>query len=201
MSMPPVIGLTGGIGAGKSTVATCLKELGCVVVDADAIAHGVLDEPEVQHALIGWLGERVVGADGLVDRSFLGRHAFSNPDDLRRLEALVHPRVLAISRDRIAEAAPAAPAVVLDAPLLLETGLGTCCDHIVFIDTPEHVRHERLRLRSGWDAAEALQRESNQMGLDEKRFRSHHVLVNVGNLESLHRQVADLLDHIHPRHD
>jgi len=201
MSTPPVIGLTGGIGAGKSAVATCLKTLGCVVVDADAIAHDVLDEPEIQRALIGWLGEQVVGADGLIDRAFLGGRVFSNPDDLQRLEGLLHPRVITICQARIEDASTEAPAIVLDAPLLLETGLNACCDTLVFIDTPEDLRHERLRIRSGWDAAEALKRQSTQLGLDEKRKRSHHVLVNAGNSESLHQHVADLLNHIQPRHD
>jgi dephospho-CoA kinase len=92
-------------------------------------------------------------------------------------------------------------AIVLDAPLLFEAKLDQQCDTIIFLDTPEQVRHERLMQRSGWDAAEASKREAFQLGLDEKRSRSHYVLVNAGNSESLHQQVIDLLDNLYPRHD
>ncbi|MDP6479984.1 MAG: dephospho-CoA kinase [Phycisphaerales bacterium] len=201
MSALPVIGLAGGIGAGKSTVAERMKELDCMVIDADVIAHDVLDEPEVRRDLVEWFGEQIVGADGTIDRSRIGSIVFSNSADLERLEALVHPRVAAVCAARMAEPDPDAIAIVLDAPLLFESGLDAYCDHIVFIDTPEHFRLERLRLRSGWDAAETARRASMQIGLDEKRIRSHHVLVNAGDSESLHQQVAELLKHLHPRHD
>jgi dephospho-CoA kinase len=178
-----------------------MQRLGCVVVDADALAHGVLDEAAIRTELVAWLGEQVLRGDGLIDREVLAQHAFSNSNDLQRLEALVHPRVASLCGAAVAEADPSATAIVLDAPLLLESGLDAWCDSIVFIDTPTAIRYERLRLRSGWDAAEAAKRESMQMGLDEKRIRSHHVLVNAGDSESLHQQVAELLKHLHPRHD
>ncbi len=171
------------------------------MVAAEPFAPGVLDEPEIRAEVIAWQGQQVLAANGSIDRGALADRVFSNADDLRRLEALVHPRVASICSARIAEADPGVPAIVLDAPLLLESGLDSSCDHIVFIDTPTQIRHERLRLRSGWDADEAVRRESMQMRLDEKRSRSHHVLVNAGDSESLHKQVTGLLKHLHPRHD
>ena len=201
MSRPAVIGLAGGIGSGKSTVAASMQRLGCVVLDADSIAHDVLKEFEVREIVRSWYGDDVMSASGHIDRGTLARHVFSNAEELKRLESVIHPRVGAVCQQRIEMAQPGVRAIVLDAPLLFEAQLDDQCDIIVFVDTPEHLRHERLMERSGWDAAEASKREAFQMGLDEKRSRSHYVLVNAGNSESIHQQVIDLLNHLHPRQD
>lgn len=201
MSRKAVIGLTGGIGSGKSTVAASMERLGCLVLDADRIAHDVLNEPAVRDIVRSWYGQDVMTGSGHIDRSQLAARVFSSGEELKRLEALIHPRVEAVCRERIEAADLEVRAIVLDAPLLFEAQFDTLCDSIVFIDTPEHLRHERLMQRSGWDAREASKREAFQLGLDEKRSRSHYVLVNAGNSESLHQQVTDLLNHLHPRHD
>jgi dephospho-CoA kinase len=201
MSGPAVIGLAGGIGSGKSTVAASMQRLGCVVLDADKIAHGVLNEPAVQEAVQSLYGDEVMTESGHINRSRLAAYVFSSDEELKRLEAVVHPRVDAVCRQRIEMIDLEVRAIVLDAPLLFEAKLDQQCDTIIFLDTPEQVRHERLMQRSGWDAAEASKREAFQLGLDEKRSRSHYVLVNAGNSESLHQQVIDLLDNLYPRHD
>ncbi len=198
---PMVIGLVGGIGAGKSTVADCLAEAGCEVVRADRIAHKVLGRPEVIARLVAMWGDAVLDHHGAIDRGRLAGIALHDTRERGRLEALLHPLIKESCRQAIASVDPTVRAVILDAPLLLEAGLGDWCDHIVFIDAPEGARHARAEARHGWIAGEAARREALQMPLDEKRRKSDHVLVNAEDRASIRRQLAGLLDRLHPRTD
>jgi dephospho-CoA kinase len=159
-----VIGLVGRIGAGKSTVARALAAHGAEVIDADAIAHAVLDEPAVRAAVAGLFGTGVVRADGSVDRRALAAVVFgpgaAATAGLETLEAIVHPRV----RMRI-EAALAGPPdtaagdrriVVLDVPLLMQAGWDDLCDRLILVDCDESVRRSRLEGRGWSDAHRAL---------------------------------------------
>ena len=132
-SRPIIVGVAGGIGSGKSMFASAMKGLGCVVVDADAAAHEVLQQPDIQETLASWWGSDVRSADG-VDRAKIAQIVFQDPEARRKLEGLVHPRVEAMCRGRIDGAEPARGVVVLDAPLLFEAGLDAWCDCVVFID-------------------------------------------------------------------
>lgn len=190
----PVIGLVGGIGAGKSTVAEVMRERGCLVIDADRDAKQALDRSDVAARLVEWWGVEILGADGKVDRARVSSIVFSDPEQRRRLESLVHPLVRA-DRDReIARAAAEGKrAVVIDAPLLFEAGSDRACDSIVFVDAPREVRLERVKSR-GWDESELAKREGAQLSLSEKQARCDQVIVNDGAVGSLAAKVDEVLD-------
>ncbi len=189
-----VLGLAGGIGAGKSAVAAEFARRGCVVIDSDAEAKAALDRPEVREQLRRWWGERVIGAGGRVDRAAVAAIVFDDESQRRRLESLVHPLVRARRAELVREAASrGAEVVVVDAPLLFEAGVDAECDAVVFVDAPREVRLERVRASRGWDQAEVDRRERAQMPLEEKRRRSRYGIVNTGGLSDLGPQVEGVL--------
>jgi dephospho-CoA kinase len=194
---PPVIGLVGGIGSGKSTVAGILRELGCVVADSDHYARQALCEPAIRQRIIEWWGEDVLDPQTHeVDRRKLAPIVFADAEQRRRLEGLTHPWIEARRRELFASAPPETKALVIDAPLLLEAGLDRECDAIIFIDTPAEVRARRVASTRGWSEDQLHAREKAQMPLDEKRRISDHVLVNGGDLEQLRDAVARTLEQI-----
>lgn len=185
-----VIGLTGGIGSGKSTVAGMLRALGASVYDADAEAHAALREPEAKAAALALLGPAVLGADGEVDRAKAAARVFSDPRALAGLEAILHPRV----RRRLeawlaAERAKGSPAAVLDIPLLDEAGLDDLCDQVLFVDAPEEALDARVQDARGWSPAERARRQALQGGLAAKRVKAQALIPNGGDLTETRRHV------------
>jgi len=195
----PVIGLTGGIGAGKSTVARAFGELGCVVSDSDAQARVLLDSPAIVQQLVRWWGPGVMTASGGADRRAIASIVFADPGQRVMLEGLIHP-LLKHDRDKlVAECRSAAtppPAVIIDAPLLLEAGLDAECDAVVFVDTPCDQRLARVAATRGWDEGELRRREAAQLSLEEKRRRSGYILSNVGQFQVVTDQVAQILHQV-----
>lgn len=188
-----VIGLTGGVGAGKSTVARMLEDLGCALFDADARARAVLEEPDVRAAIVSDWGEGVLNEEGQVDRAALGLIVFADDAQRRRLEGLVHPRVRASMRESIARArTEGRRAIVLDIPLLLEGGLDEICDVVVHVDAPEGRRDSNVKSR-GWDADERARREAAQTPVAQKARRADVVIVNDGSLDELRERVEAAL--------
>ncbi len=198
----PVIGLAGGIGSGKSTVARALASLGCLVTDSDAQTRAALARDDVKQRLKEWWGADVFGDDGQIDRSAVARIVFADDEQRRRLEALLHP-FARTARDEIIERAEreSAPAVVIDAPLLFEAGLDDECDRVIFVDTPRAARLERVQKTRGWDESELARREKAQLPLEEKRRRSDDILVNAGPEEDLLSRVEALLGEIRKAFD
>lgn len=197
MGRPMVIGLVGGIGAGKSAVARVLADLGCVVSDSDAQARAALDEPGVRDQLVTWWGKQILGADGRIERSKVAKIVFDRPRDRKRLEGVIHPRVRIarqVSLDRAEQSG--APAMVIDAPLLFEAGVDQECDVVIFVDAPLSQRLARVRESRGWDEAELTRRESAQMSLEEKKARSGYVVVNDGDLAALRDRVLEVFERI-----
>lgn len=191
-----VIGLAGGIGAGKSEAARILAGLGCTVIDSDLEARAALDRPEVRDELVRWWGRGILDASGSVDRKAVARIVFSDAKERRRLEGLVHPIVRATRGRAIARAAAAGSrAAVVDAPLLFEAGVDAECDAVIFIDAPRPLRLERVRAR-GWDESELDRREASQLPLDEKRRRSTVVVDNSASPADLAARLGDVLDQI-----
>ena len=191
----PIIGLCGGIGAGKSRVAAEFERLGCLVVDSDRLNHEVLRQPEMAETLKSWWGRDVLDAEGLPDRRQIAEIVFADGEAKRRLESLVHP-LIARRRATMIKAVednPAVKAIVIDSPLLLESHLDRECDTLVFVNTAESRRLERLRQERGWTAEEVKRREGWQIPLVEKRSRATYVLENDGPIEQLRPQVADIL--------
>ncbi len=190
---PPVIGILGGIAAGKTTVAKMLAELGATTISADEVAHEVLDKPAIRERVAARWGRAVLEESGHVDRERLARLVFGNPEELAALEAITHPAIVAELRERVAAArrSPQTAAVVVDAPLLLEAELDGACDALVFVDCPREVRLARAQAR-GWDPEELDRRESHQSPLETKRQRARFIIDGNGPLETTFRQVQRL---------
>ncbi|MFA9477521.1 dephospho-CoA kinase [Phycisphaerales bacterium AB-hyl4] len=194
----PVIGLLGAPGSGKSFVAKVFQEHGAGVIDADRLAREALDEPTVRETLRQWWGDAVIDEHGRVDRRAVGERVFDDPAALRRLEAVVHPRVHAGRAAMRAkyEADPGVRAIVEDCPLLLEQGLDGDCDVLVFVDAPQAVREARVRERRGWSSAELARREKNQASLDIKRERADHIVNNGAERLLAYEQARRVLSQI-----
>ena len=176
----PVIGLTGGMGCGKSLVAGQLMRLNCAVIDADRLAKEALDQPEVRDGIANRWGPGIIGPEGRVDRRALAQLVFAAPQQLRRLEALTHPYV---KRGRGAlhdqyQADLDSLAIVEDCPLLMEVGLDKECDSVIFIHTSRRIRLTRVAAARGWSEQDLALREKNQWPLDKKAQRADYVLVN-----------------------
>jgi dephospho-CoA kinase len=199
--MKPIIGITGGIGSGKSFVASAFGELGCLVIDSDAQVRAAYLDPVVRALLRQWWGDGVFKPDGTVDRRAIADRIFSGTHataDRERLERLLHAKVAA-DRDAVMAAAaddPAVAAFVWDTPLLVETGLDERCDAVVFVDAPVAVRATRVRDRRGWDDQELARRENLQVPLDKKRSMADYVIVNTAEPEPIRSHVRKVLSQI-----
>lgn len=191
---PLVIGVAGGIGSGKSSVARAFAALGCLVIDSDAEVRLLLARDEVKREIVSWWGGGVLNGAGEVDRGAVARIVFTDPVQRERLEGLLHP-MLRTNREAMKRRArdAGAPALILDAPLLFEAGLDRECDAIVFVDAPREVRLARVREGRGWSEEELDRREKSQLPLEEKRSRSDYVLRNDRGHDSLSGEVARLL--------
>jgi dephospho-CoA kinase len=186
---PFVVGLTGSIGAGKSTVARLLAQRGAEVIDADALGHAALSE--LHDEIVAKFGSDILDASGAISRTKLGTRVFADPAQRQQLEALVHPHIRRQAEAQIARSQ--APVVVVDAALLIEAGWHNACDAVVYVDAPWEVRLARVAARSGWDDTTLKAREAAQLPLTSKRVHANHVISNVSSLESLGKQVDDLL--------
>lgn len=190
------LGLTGGIGSGKSTVARMLAERGAVVVDADQIARELVEPGGAALAeLVTEFGPRILQADGSLSRAELAALAFSDPRATERLNAIMHPLIRVEAQRRIAEE-PEAAVVVYDMPLLVETGQADLVDLVVVVDVPEAVQLDRsVRLR-GLDEADVQRRMAVQASRTDRLARADVVIDNSGSLPQTHEQVDQLWDRI-----
>ena len=192
----PTIGIAGGIGSGKSTVARMLARLGCEVCISDDAARAVLEAPEVRDAIVARVGATVRAPDGSIDRAALGRAIFADATLRADIERIMHPRIEARRRAQFAAAPVSTRAFIIDAPLLFEVGLERECDAVIFVDAPREHRLARVRATRGWDDAELARREASQIPLDEKRRRSTDIVANAGDSALLEATVASTLDAI-----
>jgi dephospho-CoA kinase len=186
------IGLTGGIGAGKSTVAAMLAERGAVIVDADAIARDLVEPGGAALAeLVTEFGPRILQSDGSLSRAELASLAFSDPRATERLNAIMHPLIREEARRRLV-AAPDAQAVVYDMPLLVETGQQDLVDLVVVVDVPEEVQVDRaVRLR-GLDEADVRRRMEVQAARADRLVAADVVIDNSGDEAETRDQVDAL---------
>jgi dephospho-CoA kinase len=191
----PVLGLVGAIGAGKSTVGRCLAARGAHVIDADALGHEALRQPEIVSALVHRWGERIRKPDGTLDRREIGRIVFTDPDERNALEATVFPYIGQRTRQEIAaaQANPAVAFVVLDAAVMLEAGWSDAVDRLIYVDAPRPDRIARLAARSGWGESELAAREAAQWPAEVKKARADAVLVNDAGPDALQEEVDRLL--------
>ncbi|HUY57543.1 MAG TPA: dephospho-CoA kinase [Candidatus Micrarchaeaceae archaeon] len=192
--MSRVIGLTGGIASGKSTVARMLGEKGAWIVDADQLAREVvsLHSPALGEVAQAF-GQEVIASDGTLDRAWLGQIVFADRTARDRLNAIIHPRVLELSRGEIRKAAEAGvELVVYDVPLLFETSREEEFDGTLVVWVDPLTQLLRLRQRSGLDEDQARIRISAQLPLNDKRDRATWVVDNSGSPEATRAQVDDL---------
>ena len=187
----PIVGLAGGVGSGKSTVAKILGELGAGVIDSDALAHQELNSEEVKGTLRQWWGNEIFQPDGSVSHQKLAAIIFGDPQQRHRLEALLHPRV-AVRREVLIselENQPRIRMVVLDSPLLYETDLDLMCDAVIFVDASLDNRQARSEKQRAWPEGEVTRREKTQFALDTKQARADHVCSNNSSPTELRREV------------
>lgn len=188
------IGLTGGIGSGKSTAAALFEECGAFVIDSDALAHQAAEDPEVLRQVGEKLGPELV-RDGELDRERTGQLVFSDDEARHTLEGIIHPWVRARSRAiqaRLLDSPDPPPLIVHDIPLLFENRLERSFDAVVVVDAPKDVRATRAAARSGIDEQTFAAREAAQLPLEEKAKRADYVLDNSGDVDELRSQVASL---------
>jgi len=194
----PVVGLVGGIGSGKSTIAAQCKQLGAAVIDGDVVGHEVLRRPEVRDALVQRWGTEILAPDGQVNRGKLGWIVFADPTALKELETLVHPLIKSELRRRIdaARQDPGVAFVVLDAAVLLEAGWDDVCDVLVFVDAPDAQRQRRVRQSRGWPKEAWQARENLQLALKIKKARADYGLDNSGTPDESFRQIRRIVSEL-----
>jgi len=173
-----VIGVTGGVGTGKTTVAGMLADLGAAVIDADHLAHQVILPGGPAYAgLVASFGPTIVRADGSIDRRRLADLAFADAASAGRLNEIVHPPVIDLIQGRLATLAGAGQRVaVIDVPLLYESGLDAICDEVWVVRAQPAVRRRRLARRNGAAADAMIEREAWQMPMAAKIARAHVVI-------------------------
>ena len=189
-----VVGLTGGIGTGKTFVSRRLEELGAVVVNADLLGHEVYKpQTEGWHAVVDAFGEQIVGDDGEINRRALGGIVFSDEEALLQLNAIMHPRIYALAERRIEELSKSGEnTAVLEAALLIEANWTPLVDEVWVTVSRESEVVERLRERNNMDEQAARARINSQMPQMERIKRADVVIENDGNLEDLSDKIRDL---------
>jgi dephospho-CoA kinase len=194
----PIIGLTGGIGSGKSFIANVFGELGCMVINSDELVRRAYNDTVVKFEIKKWWGKLVFDPNGEIDRAAVARKVFQYPSERQRLENLLHP-IVDQTRERMMRMAaenPEVKAYVWDTPLLFETHLNERCDTVVFVDTPVKLRLQRVAETRGWDEAELGRRENLQMPLDKKKEIADYVVVNTADAEFARGQVREVLSQV-----
>lgn len=193
-----IIGLTGGIGSGKSTVARSLQEHGFPLVDADLIAREIVEPGQPALAeLTKEFGADILNADGSLDRGLLASRAFTNKDTTQRLNNITHPRINQRTQELFDEAREnGAEAVIYDMPLLIDKGLHKDMDATIVVHAAEHVRLERLTTKRGLDADDVRRRINAQIDDETRKQHADILLDNNGTEEDLTKQIADAVDKI-----
>jgi dephospho-CoA kinase len=186
-----LVGLTGGIGSGKSTVAAALAGRGAAVVDADGISREVMEPGGAAYGpVVARFGPSIVGSDGRIDRPAVAALVFTDPDALAALNALTHPVIGQVMAERMESAGAVAPIVVLDIPLLtIATKDRFTFSAIVVVDAPEDVAVQRLVAHRGFSESDARARIAAQIGRDERRRLADLVLDNSGSRLALEREI------------
>jgi dephospho-CoA kinase len=187
-----ILGLTGSLGSGKSSVTSALKQLGAVTISADDVARDVISPGQLAHSeIVQQFGPGVLSGDGSIDRKALASLVFADPEKRKRLEAIIHPRVreeeerfIALHRD--------APLVVLEIPLLFEAGAESLCDAVLVVAVNERERVARLKASRGMSEEEIARRLAAQMPQEEKIRRADYVIDNSGTWEQTLQSVKSL---------
>ncbi len=192
--MPRVLGVTGGIASGKSLVTKMLGELGAATLSADEAAREVLAKGEPAHLeVVERFGERVVAADGEIDRAALGEIIFRNVQDREALNAITHPRIVQRISERVqrfkSETAGTNAIMAVEIPLLFECGLTDLVDETLVVAAEQETQLSRLTVRNGLSVKEAEARIASQMPIKHKTSLADHIIRNNGSVEQLRESV------------
>lgn len=191
-----VIGLTGGISSGKSTVSNYLRERGAAIIDADQVARELVEPGQAAYQeIVQFFGEQILGSRGELDRGRLGQIVFANPEAIRELNQMTHPKVKQKTREILAELAkdPSIRLAVVDAPLLIEASMTSLVDQVWLLEVDEETQVSRLVERDGLTAADARRRIASQMPLAEKKKWADKIIDNNGSFPDTVKQVQYLL--------
>lgn len=188
-----LIGLTGSMAAGKSSVSAILREKGFCIVDADEIAHEILNDEGVVKRLCDCFGCDIVNADGSINRRKLGSRAFSSDENVERLNSITHPAIIEdiLSQGRKAEKEN--KYVVLDVPLLIESGLYKSCDTVWLVCANIETRYRRIMERDGLNRESAKKRVAAQMPQWKKKRFADKIIPNDGGIDDLRRNVYEAI--------
>ena len=198
-TLPVAAGLTGGIASGKSTVAAMLAAAGARIVDADQIARQVVQKGQpAYHDIVRHFGPAILDPEGQIDRNALGTIVFHDKDAKLALNDIVHPRVHEVMQQHIRRFAREHPEdpVILDVPLLIESGWHESLPAVILVYVPESVQKLRLMARDGLGEADALARIRAQMPIDAKRAYADYIIDNTGTREATRRQVRAVYEQI-----
>jgi dephospho-CoA kinase len=193
----PIIGIIGGVGSGKSTVAAEFGKLGCKVIDADKIAHEMLKKKTVKEEIVSVFGRTVLDSKRQIDRRELGRVVFADADKLSMLNGIIHPLVMQRAEELIEQfnRQNRVKAIVLDMPLLLEVGWAERCDRLIFVDCEQKIREKRAK-KLGFEKNQLKIRENFQISLDNKKNLADNTIENNSDFSAMVRQVADIFSDI-----
>ena len=190
-----LVGLTGGVATGKSTVSAMFAALGCLIIDADRLAREVVEPGQPAHTqIVSAFGRGVLRPDGGIDRKALGAVVFADPAARARLESITHPAIRARVRARLAELTAAGfdGIVILDAPVMVESGDSRDVDRLVVVTADEPAQVARQQARDGLGADDARRRIRSQMPLDEKARLADYLIDNSGELAATQARVREV---------
>ncbi len=194
----PIIGIIGGVGSGKSTVAAEFAKLGCKVIDADKIAHDLLEEKAAREKIVGLFGQIILDSAGKIDHKKLADVVFADADKLSSLNKIIHPLVLRQAEELIKQynCQNEVRAIVLDMPLLVEVGWAKRCDKLIFVDCKRQLRVDRAKKMGVSDENQLKIRENFQISLDNKVAIADNAVDNNSDFSALARQVTDIFSYI-----
>jgi len=190
--------MLGGVASGKSTVAAEFAKLGCKIIDADKIAHELLERKDVKEKVVSVFGEGILDSAGNVDRKKLGDIVFADADKLSLLNKIIHPLVLGCAEQLIEQynRENQVKAIVLDMPLLVEVGWAERCDKLIFVDCRREFRVDRAKKIGIMMKNQLKILENSQISLDSKAAIADNTIDNNSDFSGLAKQVADIFSHI-----
>ena len=187
-----IIGILGGIGSGKSSVAGEFGRLGCGVIDADRIAHELLEKDEIIDRLKEAFGEGILDSNGKIQRGRLSEVVFEDQANVTKINEIIHPQVIAKAQEQIVEfnIQDKIKAIVLDAPLLVEVGWHKRCDKLVFVACKDQIRAHRNQKKGAFSIKQQKKRENFQISLDNKAKIADYIVDNNSDLSALSKQIV-----------